>query len=91
MAAPFMDERIMYRKSKMGFNSPMSDWLKGDMKEYILDMVHSQEFYECELLNSLDAKIRVDEFYKCEKNTFADGEGIWTLLVPYLWKNAMRL
>lgn len=91
MAAPFMDERIMYRKDKIGFNSPMTEWLKGDMKEFILDMIHSKEFYECELFNSLDVKIRVDEFYKCEKNTYSDGEGIWTLLVPFFWKKAMKL
>lgn len=91
MAAPFMDERIMYRKDKIGFNSPMTEWLKGDMKEFILDTVHSKEFYDCELFNSLDVKIRVDEFYKCDNNTFSAGENIWILLVPYFWKKAMRL
>ncbi|NBH82479.1 asparagine synthase (glutamine-hydrolyzing) [bacterium C-53] len=91
MAIPFMDKRIMYRKSKVGFNSPLTEWLKGDMKEFILDTVHSKEFYECELLNPIYAKIMVDEFYKCKTNSFSDGQAIWTLLVPFLWKKAMCL
>lgn len=91
MAAPFMDRDIIYRKSKLGFNTPMTEWLHGEWKEFILDSVHSREFYECELVNPLDISIRVNEFYKCKKNTYADGEVIWTLLVPFFWKKAMRL
>lgn len=91
MAAPFMDTRIMYRKSKIGFNSPMTEWLCGSMKEFVLDIIHSKEFYECELINPLDVSICINEFYKREKNTYTDGEHIWILLVPFLWKKAMQL
>lgn len=91
MAAPFMDHRIMYRKGKIGFNSPMTEWLNGSMKEFVLDMIHSKEFYECELINSLNVSICVNEFYKCNKKAYADGELIWTMLVPFLWKKAMQL
>lgn len=91
MASPFMDERVMYRKGKIGFNSPMTEWLKGDMKEFILDTIHSKDFYECELLNPLLVKIIVSEFYKCNNNTFYAGASIWRLLVPFFWKKVMRL
>lgn len=91
MAAPFMDSRIMYRKSKIGFNSPMTEWLQGEMREFILDMIHSKDFYECELLNPLDVAIRVNEFYRCNSNLYADGEYIWRLLAPFFWKKAMQL
>ncbi|MDE6713236.1 MAG: asparagine synthase (glutamine-hydrolyzing) [Lachnospiraceae bacterium] len=91
MAAPFMDKAVMYRKGKIGFNSPMTEWLMGDMKEFILDMVHSKDFYECELLNPLDVSIRVNEFYKNNKGTYSEGEAIWMLLVPFFWKKAMQL
>lgn len=91
MAVPFMDSRIMYRKSKIGFNSPMTEWLQGEMKEFILDMIHSREFYECELLNPLNAVICVNEFYRCNRNMYAEGENVWSLLVPFFWKKAMQL
>lgn len=91
MAAPFMDKEIIYRRDKVGFNSPMTEWLQGNMKEFIMDMIHSKEFYECELLNPLNVIIKIHEFYKNQNNTFASGEEIWKLLVPFLWKKAMGL
>ena len=81
----------MYRKIKVGFNSPMTEWLQNDLKEFVLDTIHSREFYECELFNSLDVSIKVNEFYKCKRNTYMEGENIWTLLVPFFWKKAMQL
>ena len=91
MAAPFMDRRVMYKKPKVGFNSPMTEWLQGEMKEFVLDTVHSKDFLECGLLNSLDTCIKVSEFYKLEQASYTDGESIWVSLVPYLWKKAMGL
>lgn len=92
MAAPFMHKDIIYRKSKLGFNSPMVEWMYGDLKEFILDTIHSKEFYECELFNPLDISIRVNEFYKKNNGgTYAEGEAIWTMLVPFFWKKAMQL
>ena len=91
MAAPFMDKRIMYRKTKIGFNSPMTEWMLGAWKEFILDTIHSREFHECGLLNPLDVQIEVEAFYQSERHTFAMGETVWKSLVPFLWKKSMRL
>lgn len=91
MAAPFMNNEILYRKSKIGFNTPITEWLQGDMKELILDLVHSRDFYECELFNPLEVSIAVNEFYKCKRYAFAEGEAIWMLLAPFFWKTAMQL
>lgn len=30
MEAPFMDRRILDRKSKIGWNSPLTEWFKGE-------------------------------------------------------------
>lgn len=91
MAAPFMSKEIIYRKSKVGFNSPMTEWLWGDMKEFVLDIVHSKEFYECELLNPLEVIIKVNKFYESKNRFFEMGQVIWQLLVPFLWKKALQL
>lgn len=90
MAAPYMSHDVLYRNIKLGFNSPMTEWLQGDMKELILDTIHSQDFYECELFNPLDVSITVHEFYKREKKIYTDGETVWGALMPYFWKKAMQ-
>jgi asparagine synthase (glutamine-hydrolysing) len=39
-----MPEAIRVRKSKIGFASPMRTWLKGSLKNFILDTVNSKSF-----------------------------------------------
>lgn len=89
MAKPFMSENILYRKQKIGFNGPMTDWLRGELQEFLLDTVHSKDFMECELVNALDICIDVNEFLKGDDNRYQAGERIWTQIVPYLWKKAV--
>ena len=48
--APYMPPEIAYRKSKIGFNTPIVEWMQGPMKEYFLDIVHSSGFSGCTLL-----------------------------------------
>ena len=91
MSAAFMDKDIVYRKLKIGFNSPLTEWFQGEMKEFVLDSVYSKDFYECELINPLHARIIVDNFYSSDKSSFGDGQAVWRELMPYLWKKAMKL
>lgn len=91
MASPLMSDKIMYRKDKIGFNSPMSEWIRGDLREFILDTIHSKEFYECEMINPLDITIRVNELLEKCTIDYASGEGIWTCMIPFFWKKAMKL
>lgn len=91
MASPFMDPEIIYKKRKVGFNTPFTEWLQGDMKEFILDEIHSQDFYNCELLNPLEATICIHDFYSKKRTDFSDGDLIWNKVMPYFWKKAMGL
>ncbi|MCM1182634.1 MAG: asparagine synthase (glutamine-hydrolyzing) [Roseburia sp.] len=89
-AAPFMDKDIIYRKSKVGFNAPMTEWFHGELREFLLDTVNSKDFRECELIIDSDSIIQqVVEFYKDNRNNFYDGSNIWQAIVPYLWKEAV--
>lgn len=89
MARPYMTNEILNRKLKIGFNSPMSEWFKTSLKDYVIDIVNSSDFRQCELINSLDITVQVNEFMKSEKIRFQDGEDIWTKIIPYLWEKVM--
>lgn len=89
MAMPFMDKNILQRKLKIGFNAPITEWLHGDLKEFVLDSISSKEFYECELINPLLVKMLIQDFYMNDRRDYASGEAIWTAIVPYLWKKAV--
>lgn len=89
MAKPYMEARILYRKLKIGFNAPVTEWFQGDLKEFLLDTIHSKDFYECELINPLDVTIKVNEFLYNNHGYYHEGEAVWKEIFPYLWKKAV--
>ncbi len=89
MARPYMDNAILNRKIKIGFNDPCTEWYKGPMREMILDVIHSKDFYECDLLNSLEVTVYVNEALRGEDNGYLVGHRIWPAIAPYLWQKAV--
>lgn len=84
--APYMPEEIAYRRTKIGFNSPMVEWMKGPMREYFMDMVSSEDFATCDLINPKVARSYVESVINDENATFAMGEKAFSAVYPYLWK-----
>lgn len=89
MAKPYMTPSILYRKDKMGFNAPLTEWFQGELKEFLLDTIHSRDFIECGLINSLKASVEVNEFLISERKDFGAGQTVWVEIMPYLWKKAV--
>lgn len=89
MAAPFMSSTILKNKRKTGFNSPMGEWFNGGLREFLLDMVSSRGFMECDLINPVLVKAMVGEFFQQKKDDLDSANAIWKAIVPYLWKKAV--
>ena len=89
MASPFLIPEVAIKPEKIGFNSPMTEWIRGDMKEFLLDTVHSRDFIECDLINPLYVTIMLERTLDMNNPTFSDGEELWTSIMPYLWKKAL--
>ena len=89
--APFMPEDIAYRKTKIGFNTPIVEWMQGPLKEYFEDIMASQSFRECNLINPGNVSDKIKSVIYNESATFAMGEQAWSALYPYLWEqNVLR-
>ena len=84
--APFMPESIAYRKTKIGFNTPIVEWMQGPLKEYFLDKINSTDFENCSFINKDKVKAEVLNVINNPSATFADGEKAWSDFYPYLWE-----
>jgi asparagine synthase (glutamine-hydrolysing) len=84
--APYMPAEIAYRKTKIGFNAPIMDWMRGPLREFFLDAVESRAFRESELIHPARAAAQVRKLIRTASPTFAQGERAWTLLAPYFWE-----
>ena len=86
--APFMPQDIAYRRTKIGFNSPIVEWMKGPLKEYFTDILDSWSFSSCDLINPGQVRADIEAVINDENATFAMGENAFSGLYPYLWEQA---
>lgn len=88
--AQFMPEEVCYRRTKLGFNAPILDWMRGPYRQFFEDTVNSAEFANCALIDHPDV-IRADlrKFLDGENGTFHEAADIWNRIQPYLWEKAL--
>jgi asparagine synthase (glutamine-hydrolysing) len=87
--ARYIPKEVAYRKTKIGFNSPIVDWMQGPLKSFMLDTISSQSFKECQLIDSRLVENKIRQVISNPKSTLSLGTEAWTLLTPYLWEQAV--
>ena len=77
-----LPEPIRTRRDKIGWNAPLHEWLKGALKHEIDNFI---------LKNILPQNVN-DAWHKFQKianPNWSDGQKVWALLMPELWKKAI--
>ena len=87
-AAPFTDSSVIQRKTKIGFNTPFTDWIRTSWKTYFLDITHSESFRTSGLIDSVSVKKSVEQLMAARHPKFADGQQVWNQIMPYLWEQS---
>lgn len=82
---PFLPREVIYRKYKMGFQTPIVDWLKGPWKSYFQDLVSSQKFRESDLIEAENVKRQIEHVI-AQPVTYRAGEQAYAAVQPYLWE-----
>ena len=89
--APYMPHDIAYRRTKIGFNTPIVEWMQGPLREYFTDVITSSAFLSCDLIDPVSVSSKVSQVINDPAATFAQGEQAWSALYPYLWeKNVLN-
>jgi asparagine synthase (glutamine-hydrolysing) len=84
---PFMPKEIVERKTKIGFNTPIAEWMQGAMKEYFEDLVNSQDFNNSSLINPETVRKNILSVTEApDKVSFGQASNAYESLVPYLWE-----
>ena len=84
---PWLPEEIVYRKDKIGFAPPIQDWMRGPLREYLLDEVASSAFKHSELINSDRLMHSVKEvIHGTRPLTLYESEQVWKQFNIYLWE-----
>lgn len=86
---PYVPKEVIWRKSKIGFNTPFAEWMKGPWKNYILDMVGSSDFKTSSLIDGPKVRKQIEGIISGSAVQYDAGKDAWVSLMPYLWEKSV--
>lgn len=87
---PYLPKEVTWRKSKIGFSSPIVDWMQNDLKDWFLDQTNSTNFLQSELVdNPSDLRDRIAAIVTKENNNFIQAQECWSEFSPFIWGEAV--
>ncbi|MAE63282.1 MAG: asparagine synthase (glutamine-hydrolyzing) [Phycisphaeraceae bacterium] len=86
---PIMPPEVTWRTSKIGFNTPIVDWMKGPWKSFVLDVVHSTAFAQSGLVDATEVRQMVTDVIEKPDASYMEGERAWAALMPHLWETSV--
>ena len=89
-AKGIVPDAILTNKLKSGWNSPMGEWLGGELKQWLLDEVHSTAFNNCDLIDQKALTKKVEQYYTEARYEHVAGQNLWLQLQPYLIEKANK-
>lgn len=75
----YLPQKILDRKDKMGFPTPLTQWFKNEASEFILDIFSSSKALSRELINN-------DQVLQGLSNEGEYGRKLWGLLSLEIWQ-----
>jgi len=79
-----LPEPIRTRRDKIGWNAPLHEWFKGPLKNEIEEIIKKDKL-------SKEIKKLFQDLQKKTNPNFMDGQKLWSLLMPELWKKSLFL
>ena len=86
----FFPDDIRLLKRKIGFNSPFTEWMKGPLKEWLLDQMESKAFKEAAFIQPELVKKNILAVISNPDASFSDGEAAWESLMPFVWEKSLQ-
>ncbi|MCX6782232.1 MAG: asparagine synthase (glutamine-hydrolyzing) [Candidatus Magasanikbacteria bacterium] len=86
--AAFMPRDIAYRKTKVGFNSPTVDWMRGPLKHFFMETIHDRNFLNSKFIDPKDVSSKITNVINDPRTTFSAAEAAWQSINPYFWEQS---
>lgn len=78
-AQPYLPDVIINRTDKMGFPTPWTEWLKGEVRDFVLDTLTSGRALERDLIDNRRVVQQIESESKFGRN-------IWGLFCLEVWQ-----
>jgi len=85
-------EKILQRKGKIGFNSPIDSWVKRkEFKEWLDDELVSTDFNNSTTVDPAEVKKSVHTLIHNRPVDFVSGSALFEKIIPYIWEKGLKL
>jgi asparagine synthase (glutamine-hydrolysing) len=84
-------EKILRRKSKIGFNSPMDAWVKRkEFREWLHDEMNSVDFLNSSVIDVAETQKAMNELMGGKTENFMNASKAFKKFIPYIWEKGMK-
>lgn len=81
----YIPKEVIYKKSKVGFLSPLVNWMQNELKEWFSDIVHQKGFLESNLIfNNTRLQTRAMNIINKKENSLQEAQRVWMGISIYL-------
>lgn len=76
---PYLPKQILERKDKMGFPTPLNDWINGDAKSFVMDILGSSQALGRDIIDNRIVRDSLDKEGRYSRK-------VWGLLSLEIWQ-----
>ena len=83
-----LPEKVRTRKTKLGFVSPIENWLNGDLGDWVWERVNTKRFLESDVWNGPAIRDFIAPRQSAKNWTRSDALRVWMYVQADLWREA---
>jgi asparagine synthase (glutamine-hydrolysing) len=83
-----LPEKIRTRTVKIGFQSPLAEWMNGDLGEWMWERVQTKRFLESPAMDGRAIRDFIAPIQAAKRWTDADARRVWRYLQADLWRES---
>lgn len=88
--ADLMPQEVVYRKDKIGFNAPVNSWMNKELKDWIGDLIHSNDFNNSTLIDTKKTFDALNKAISKQDMSFMEGSNVFEQLIPVIWEKSLH-
>ena len=85
-----LPDETRLNKFKIGFNAPIVDWFRGDLKEFMLEHVNSSEFLNSGYFDGKDLRVKFNQFLDTAQPAWNDAWAFWPAVHLTWWLKNLK-
>lgn len=87
---PYLPKEVTWRKTKVGFSTPIVNWMQNELSEWFMDITSSTEFMNSSLIdNPNELRGTIAEIVNKKNSSNKIASDSWTKLSYHIWEKAV--